>query len=429
MALTVKIRADASQFDKTLKSVQGSISGMAGVVKAIGKGFMVAGAGLLAAGAAGGFLAIKLAKIAEEGTTAEDRLSNIVKQMDLFGQGATNVSERLVNLANKTALLVGVDQKVILSTQAKLATFKELAETADDVGGAFDRATMAAVDMAAAGFGEASQNAVQLGKALNDPIKGINSLSRSGITFTQVEKDKIKALVHGNKMLSAQDIILKAIEKQIGGTAAATANGTDRISVAVSQLTQKLGEPFAAAVSGMAEGFISQMPKITSSIDDVLSGAAVNATGFGMMAGKTFGRAIEEGIKGDLSLFGEIGAIAGKAMLIGFQEAAGNIIVESLRGHAKFTGGLGGAQGTVAAGVATDAILGKSRSAATIGMDVMDRIRPDIESLENRNRISEDRESLIEWRRTRIAAEEQVKGTKLTNQEIRALVRRPLTSR
>jgi hypothetical protein len=427
MALTVKIRADASQFDKTLKSVQGSISGMAGVVKAIGKGLMVAGAGLLAAGAAGGFLAIKLAKIAEEGTTAEDRLSNIVKQMDLFGQGATNVSERLVNLANKTALLVGVDQKAILATQAKLATFKELAKTAGDVGGAFDRATMAAVDMAAAGFGEASQNAVQLGKALNDPIKGINSLSRSGITFTEVEKDKIKALVHGNKMLSAQDIILKAIEKQIGGTAAATANGTDRISVAVSQLTQKLGEPFAAAVSGMAEGFISQMPKITSSIDDVLSGAAVSATGFGMMAGKTFGRAIEEGIKGDLSLFGEIGAIAGKAMLIGFQEAGGNAIVEGLlRPGIENIFSFGDENIDKRAG---ELALGKSRSAAAIGMDVMDQIRPDIESLQNRNRISEDREGLIEWRRTRIAAEEQVKGTKLTNQEIRALVRRPLTSR
>jgi tape measure domain-containing protein len=147
---------------------------------------------------------------------------------------------------------------------------------------------------------------------------------------------------------------------------------------------------------------------------------------FGQM-GKVFGRAIQEAINGDLSLFGEIGAIAGKAMLIGFQEAAGNAIVEGLlRPGIENLFSFGDKDIDKRAG---EMALGKSRSAAAIGMDVMDRIRPDIESLQNRNRISEDREGLIEWRRTRIAAEEQVKGTKLTNQEIRELVRRPLTSR
>jgi hypothetical protein len=147
---------------------------------------------------------------------------------------------------------------------------------------------------------------------------------------------------------------------------------------------------------------------------------------FGQM-GKVFGRAIQEAIKGDLSLFGEIGAIAGKAMLIGFQEAGGNAIVEGLlRPGIENLFSFGDENQDKQLG---ELALGKSRSAAAIGMDVMDQIRPDIESLQNRNRISEDREGLIEWRRTRIAAEEQVKGTKLTNQEIRALVRRPLTSR
>jgi hypothetical protein len=37
-------------------------------------------------------------------------------------------------------------------------------------------------------------NAVALGKALNDPIKGITALSRSGVTFTEVEQERIKTL-------------------------------------------------------------------------------------------------------------------------------------------------------------------------------------------------------------------------------------------
>jgi hypothetical protein len=83
--------------------------------------------------------------------------------------------------------------------QAKLLTFGELAKSADQAGGAFDRATKAAIDMGAAGFGTAEMNAVQLGKALNDPIKGVAALAKSGVTFTEQEKEKIKTLVESNK--------------------------------------------------------------------------------------------------------------------------------------------------------------------------------------------------------------------------------------
>jgi hypothetical protein len=83
--------------------------------------------------------------------------------------------------------------------------------------------------LGAAGFGEATENAAQLGKALNDPIKGITALARSGVTFTAQEKEKIKVLVESGKMLEAQDTLLKAIETQVGGTAVATANASDQM--------------------------------------------------------------------------------------------------------------------------------------------------------------------------------------------------------
>src|SRR5690606_2788367 len=121
----------------------------------------------------------------------------------------------------------GVDQNAIKATQAKLLTFKNIAGTADEVGGAFDRATAAAVDLEAAGIGSAEQSAVQLGKALNDPVKGISALNRVGLTFTENEKAKIKAMQESGDMAGAQSIILAALEAQVGGTAEATANATD----------------------------------------------------------------------------------------------------------------------------------------------------------------------------------------------------------
>jgi hypothetical protein len=177
----------------------------------------------------------------EAAATANARIAQINDSMGLFGDSTKIVNERLIAYANATARATGVDQNSIKATQAKLLTFKELAQTADQVGGAFDRATAAAIDMAAAGFGEAEMNAVQLGKALNDPIKGITALAKSGVTFTEQEKDKIKTLVESNRTLEAQNLILAAIETQVGGTAEATANDSDKMKVAFSQVSESIG--------------------------------------------------------------------------------------------------------------------------------------------------------------------------------------------
>lgn len=240
MAITIPILSEFN--DKGIKEAEGAFGKLGGMAKKAG--LLVAGLG-----AAGAVVGGKLIAAGENAATSEARISQIAESMGLFGEGTENaatsvkdLTKRLTDLANKTALQTGVDQNQIKLTQAKLLTFKELATTADEVGGAFDRATQVAIDMGAAGFGSAEQNAVQLGKALNDPIKGITALTRSGITFTKKEQELIKTLVESGKQFEAQDMILKAIEAQVGGTAAATANGSDRMRVAFSQLQERLGQ-------------------------------------------------------------------------------------------------------------------------------------------------------------------------------------------
>jgi hypothetical protein len=196
--------------------------------------------GIAAAGL--GVVGMQMVKASEAARTADARILQVATSMDLFGAGAGVVSERLQKLAEQTALNVGMDSNQIKTTQAKLLTFKNLAATATTVGGAFDRATMAAVDLAAAGFGSAEMNAVQLGKALQDPIKGITALNRSGVTFTDIEKEKIKVMVESGQMLKAQDTLLAAIETQVGGVAKATANSTDIMREQFRQLTADIGD-------------------------------------------------------------------------------------------------------------------------------------------------------------------------------------------
>jgi hypothetical protein len=121
---------------------------------------------------------------------------------------------------------------------------------------------MAAIDMAAAGFGSAESNATQLGKALNDPIKGITALNRAGIQFTEDQKALIESLVESGNVLEAQDIILKEIEAQVGGTARATANASDKMRIAFGEVQESIGQVLLPLFQKITDWFIGVLPKI-----------------------------------------------------------------------------------------------------------------------------------------------------------------------
>ena len=236
--ITVSITGNAGPLKKAVGEADTSLGKLGASVGKMGK---LAAIGFAAAATAGVLLGKKLISAGEAAATSNARIAQINESMGLFGDQAKAVTDRLVKLAEATARNTGVDQNAIKLTQAKLLTFGELAKTAGELGGQFDRATAAAIDLAAAGFGEASANAVQLGKALQDPIKGITALAKSGVSFTESEKLRIETLVESNKIGEAQQLILAAIETQVGGTAAATANASDKMKVVFSQLQEQLG--------------------------------------------------------------------------------------------------------------------------------------------------------------------------------------------
>jgi len=193
---------------------------------------------------------------AEEGQKSAARIQQIAKQMNLFGTETAKVTQRLLDYSDTLARSTGVDDDVIKSTQAKLLTFQNLAKSADTVGGAFDRATRAALDLAAAGFGEAEGNAVLLGKALQDPVKGLTALTRAGVTFTAEQKKLIETLVQSGDALGAQNVILAAIEEQVGGTAEATATSSDKLRVAFDQVLETVGNALLPAFTDLVNALL-----------------------------------------------------------------------------------------------------------------------------------------------------------------------------
>ena len=236
----------------------------------IGSNIKVAGAAIGAAFIGLGVVTAKFAgdsiEAAEAVATANARLGQVAKSMGIFGTQTQKVTDRLIKFAEANELTTAVDAEVIKATQAKLLTFKELANTADDTGGAFDRATMAALDLAAAGFGSAETNAIQLGKALQDPIKGITALTRSGVTFTESEKELIKTLVESGDILKAQDMILQSIETQVGGTAAATANASDKMRLAFENVQESVGAALLPTFNKFADQIIAFTPVIANAL-------------------------------------------------------------------------------------------------------------------------------------------------------------------
>lgn len=279
--------------DKGVKEAEGAFGGLS---KSLGKlGGVIAAA--FSVTAITNFAKESLAA-AEGVQVANNRIDQIAESMNLFGAETQKVADRLKEYAEANELTVGVDAEVIKATQAKLLTFKELGLTANEVGGFFDRATQAALDLAAAGFGSAETNAVQLGKALNDPIKGVTALARSGITFTKEQRNMIKALVETSNasaavavglfdtesaytnfikaqdklgksseeieaifrehltpaqfelmqqlastsdMAGAQAIVMEAIETQVGGAAAATATASQKMQLAFDNVKESVG--------------------------------------------------------------------------------------------------------------------------------------------------------------------------------------------
>ena len=246
--LKLNLLADVSNFNKELGGVQGKLKGFQNSLKQAGQVSSIALGGLAAAG----YTAVKAA---EEVAVANSRLDNILTSM-----GYAEATQRVQDYAQQLEVTTAVDAEVIKLTQAKLATFKNLTATVNTAGGAFDRATVAALDMAAAGFGSAESNAVQLGKALEDPIKGITALTRSGITFTDAEKEKIKVMVESGDVLSAQNMILEAIEKQVGGTAEATATGSQKMALALGNVSEAIGGALLPFFTQFSEKVIEFTP-------------------------------------------------------------------------------------------------------------------------------------------------------------------------
>jgi len=305
---TLKISFDGTEVKRGLANMKAGLATAAKSAGIAGAAVVGIGVALIAAAKKAIDLGLAINKMGEEAANSEQLVTHVAKTIGVFGAESGKVADRLNDMADANGRMLGVDQKVIKTTIAKLLTFKKLASTANMVGGAFDRSTMLALDMAELGFGTAESNAVQLGKALEDPIKGLASLRRSGITFTAAEQDKIKALTQSNKLLEAQSLILAAIEGQLGGAALAGADASKQVAVGIQQMKESFAMGFASAFTDAGadmepffQSIMQPLENLGTRLGDALrasfAGNASDLTNIGMAIGNMLGSAMKKGVK------------------------------------------------------------------------------------------------------------------------------------
>jgi phage-related protein len=131
--------------------------------------------------------------------------------------GAAGYSvEQMQELASSMSAAEGMSlfpDDAILSAQNVLATFTKIE------GVQFAGATQAALDMAQALGTDLNGAAMQMGKALNDPVKGLTALSRAGVSFTAEQQAMVEAMVESGDVAGAQNLILNEMAVQFGGSA------------------------------------------------------------------------------------------------------------------------------------------------------------------------------------------------------------------
>jgi hypothetical protein len=249
-----------SKFDPTgIKQAQSALGGFSKSL--IGIGTLVAGA--FAIRAIGNFAA-ETVRMAEEVQQSEAVLRQVAKTTGVFGSEVDSVTKRLIAFANAQELRIGVDSEVIKVVQAQLLSFKALSASAGQAGGTFDRATKAAFDMAMVLKKDASAQAIALGKALENPIKGVTALARGGTTFTDQQREQIRTLVESNRLLDAQALILTEVESQYGGAAEAGALYSDRFRLGLEQIKETIGIALIPTFERFVEFFISDVvPPLT----------------------------------------------------------------------------------------------------------------------------------------------------------------------
>lgn len=174
----------------------------------------------------------------------------IHQSISTTGRRAHIASQEIINYASELQNLVAVGDEVILESSAMLTSFTRV----DKV---FKEAQLAVLNLSAGMNQDLKTSTIQLGKALQNPLAGINSLARVGVKLSGEQKKQIRDNLHLNDIYGAQKVIIDELNREFGGMAEAIASMTtgelDKLSAAAGDLGERVGSVLAPSILAMTE--------------------------------------------------------------------------------------------------------------------------------------------------------------------------------
>ncbi len=271
LELQDKFSATASKYERTLGSMERKTSTLEKVGFQVGRGARsaidnVQRIGVIAAGAIATQVALgvrSLAQLAEiENQTAA--------ALESTSSAANVTAEEVRALAESLEDLSTVDDKVIQQGANLLLTFTKIRNEVGEGNDIFNRATDAALNLSIAGFGDMATTAKQVGKALNDPIKGVSALRKAGVQLTDQQTKQIEKFVESGDILKAQKVILAELEVQVGQSAEAFGKGP-------AADMRRFGDAVEAGQQALATGFLPLITKVSRMVQETLGDPQVQA--------------------------------------------------------------------------------------------------------------------------------------------------------
>lgn len=210
------------------------------------------------------------------------------------GGAAGYTADQLAEMAagfQRTTRFDGDD--ILGDVTAQLLTFTRIA------GEPFARAQAAVLDMSTLLGTDLKSSAILVGKALNDPVRGLTAMGRAGIQFSDAQKETIRHLAATGQIAKAQGLILDELAVQFGGQAVASARtglgALDQLGNAWGDIQETVGEslaafavPLAGVLQTLADGF-SGLPvpvqKFSVALGLLAVGAGPVIVGLGLLVG------------------------------------------------------------------------------------------------------------------------------------------------
>ena len=265
--LKVALIGDPSSLNRALASVEKRAGHFGGALSTAAK---------VGAAAFGGALVLGVKSAVDAFAESERVQAQTTAVLKSTGAAANVTAKQVTDLATAVSKKTGIDDEAVQAQENLLLTFTKVRNEAGKNNDIFTQATGIVTDLATSmnngalpSMEQMNSSSIKIGKALNDPVKGLTALTKVGVTFTEGQKKQVTALEASGHHLEAQKIVLKELKTEFGGAAEAAGNTFSgkiaKAKVAVGNLEEAIGGQLVPVISAGADALTGLVDKLTTS--------------------------------------------------------------------------------------------------------------------------------------------------------------------